>query len=319
MINQPCKIIRQVKVKLLIVSLMLAFIFLDGCTPVKLSNISPTTRIKPIGKLGYPFGTYLTIEGIGHNNTTSPFRQDWQEFTVDVINGNKLTSPVTTIIQGPFLQPTIEKKVRCILRGYELCETLGMPESISAAEGITESQYIEIVSGNWIPKETIRFKWQFRRYFEIVRVYPITMKAEVEASLTEKEKDISVYPAEETNNPSGILGYPLGTCLTIEGELYNDLKGSDWIDISILNGQKLLQPITIGIKYITRNRASKRFYCVVKGYERCGNWGSASAFYFSNDDLAFRPQGGVYIDCHFVATSVVEPKSLKTTWDEMKP
>jgi hypothetical protein len=77
----------------------------------------------PIGSLGYPLGTYVTIEGVQNRVfKTGPLH-------VDRINGRKLPQPVDITIANLVLP----EDVRCVLKGYETATMIGQPPAIEAA------------------------------------------------------------------------------------------------------------------------------------------------------------------------------------------
>ncbi len=85
-------------------------------------NVEP-----PVGSLGYNIGSYLTIEGV---------RQEVgkvgnQTLRVDTINGHKLEQPVPIWMNGVELPA----KERCIFKGYETGEWIGVPEEVLRATG----------------------------------------------------------------------------------------------------------------------------------------------------------------------------------------
>lgn len=76
----------------------------------------------PIGRLGYPIGTYLTIEGQRKNGIKTGVRT----FKVLKINGKVTKTPTSIWIDNVDLPPN---KI-CILKGYETFRTLGQPPAI---------------------------------------------------------------------------------------------------------------------------------------------------------------------------------------------
>lgn len=95
----------------------------------------------PMGLLGFPFGTYLTIEGARYDE----FKTGICTLLVDTVNNKKLDSPVTIWIEDINGLP---EKERCILRGYETGKMIGMPS-------IPEYKNIQLP----------QFGWQFIRFF----------------------------------------------------------------------------------------------------------------------------------------------------------
>ncbi len=96
----------------------------------------------PPGRLGYPLGKYLTIEGIrlerGKVGTST--------LLVDKINGQAVSSPFGVRIHNIDALP---KGVRCVLNGYESGRMIGVPREVLKKENLSTPQAL----------------WQFSRYF----------------------------------------------------------------------------------------------------------------------------------------------------------
>lgn len=103
----------------------------------------------PSGRLGHPLGTYLTIEGVRMEKGKVGTRT----LLVDTVNGQKLTEPVGVSIDN-VKHPGLPKGTRCVIRGYESGEMIGVPFAVAKAENIP------------LPQAA----WQFRRYFIMTSV-----------------------------------------------------------------------------------------------------------------------------------------------------
>jgi hypothetical protein len=121
---------------------------------------SPSGFQIPAGRLGFPLGSYLTIEGAraerGKVGTSS--------LLVDTINGVKLAEPVGIWIDN-LKSPGLPEKTRCVLRGYESGRMIGLPDEVVEAEA----------EKLLIPQAA----WQFLRYFIVTSIVePQTLEKE---------------------------------------------------------------------------------------------------------------------------------------------
>jgi hypothetical protein len=92
-------------------SFVFALLFLTSSLVV--ADVGPELRTGdcPIGSLGFPIGTYLTLEG----KRGDGIKTGVQTLLVDTINGKRLNNPVGIWIDNVDLPP----KFRCRLKGYE--------------------------------------------------------------------------------------------------------------------------------------------------------------------------------------------------------
>ena len=88
--------------------------------PVKLH-----TGDVPIGSLGLPVGSYLTIEGL----RTDGGKTGGRTLLVDTVNGAKLAEPVGIWVENMDALPG----GRCVLKGYETLQMVGAPPAYFAA------------------------------------------------------------------------------------------------------------------------------------------------------------------------------------------
>ena len=82
----------------------------------------PTVETPQMGTLGYPIGTYLTIEG--HRDDTSP---NPDSYVIDRVNGAQFQKPVNVSIQNLHL-PRPDPSERCVINGYELSMGRARPQ-----------------------------------------------------------------------------------------------------------------------------------------------------------------------------------------------
>jgi hypothetical protein len=138
-----------------IIALQAVFVllFISGCNtpqepilPKQLNSIPI-----PTGLLGYPLGTYLTIEGVRMEKEGGMIGT--RTLLVDTINGRKLVKPVSIWIDNA-KRPGLPKNKRCVIRGYESGKMVGVPIAVIKAENVPVPQ-----TG-----------WQFSRYFIITSV-----------------------------------------------------------------------------------------------------------------------------------------------------
>ncbi len=72
------------------------------------------------GRLGYPLGTYLTVEGIREEKG----KVGTNTLLVEDVNVKKLDTPVSITAENISVVPV---KERCIFRGYESGKMIGIP------------------------------------------------------------------------------------------------------------------------------------------------------------------------------------------------
>jgi hypothetical protein len=105
--------------------------------PLRSSNTDAVKPRQPGGLLGDPLGTYLTIEGVRSEGT----KIETDTLLVDTIDGKKLDKPISLVIHGATivnhnLQPArlnLPAQQRCIIKGFESGQMIGVPPAISAA------------------------------------------------------------------------------------------------------------------------------------------------------------------------------------------
>ena len=83
----------------------------------------------PAGKLGYPLGTYLTVEGVAAKpgfkvNPTCTL-------SVDTVNGEHLYKPITIVVDN--INTKFPQDRRIVIRGYESGKMIGTPPAVIKA------------------------------------------------------------------------------------------------------------------------------------------------------------------------------------------
>jgi len=112
-------------------------------------------RVIPPGRLGFPVGTYLLIEGtrsptLGGARVTAIKSDPLYTLSVDTVNGEKREHPILIEIdKGSLGNRCLPAERRVIIRGYETGRMVGLPAEVAKAEQIPE------------PQEP----WNFHRYF----------------------------------------------------------------------------------------------------------------------------------------------------------
>ncbi len=103
----------------------------------------------PVGVLGYPLGSYLTIEGVRVESGQG--RRATESLIVDTVSGHKLAKPVTIHIS------TMLPSGRCIFKGYE--------EGSWAGDWPPEVDHFQSRGGLHLSES-----WHFRNVFTITLV-----------------------------------------------------------------------------------------------------------------------------------------------------
>ena len=131
-----------------------------GQTPVAPNTNTVFVKpLQPTGVLGDELGVYRTIEGF----LSEGIKVETGTLIVDTVDGKKLDQPVSMVIRGAMivnhnLQPAIlslPPKQRCILKGFESGEMIGVPPAVSIA---AKEQ-----GWNDVPMSPIN--WQWRSHF----------------------------------------------------------------------------------------------------------------------------------------------------------
>lgn len=118
----------------------------------------------------------------------------------------------------------------------------------------------------------------------------------------------SLAAAKADDIPSGRLGHPLGTYLTIGGVRAEKGKvGVNTLLVDTVNGKKLEDPIGVWIENV--DSLPKDTRCTLRGYES-GKMIGVPAEVARKENLPL-PQASWQFFRYFVITSVVEPKDLK--------
>ncbi len=131
-----------------------------GQRPVA-SDDRNTVTVKPRqpgGLLDDQLGAYLTIEGIKSEGV----KEESGTLVVDTVNGTKLEKPISLVIHGAVVldhnlqsaRLELPAKKRCIFKGFESGEMIGVPPAVAAAAA--ERGWQEVPMS---PKD-----WQWRSY-----------------------------------------------------------------------------------------------------------------------------------------------------------
>lgn len=114
---------------------------------------------QPGGLLSDELGAYRTIEG----SRLEGGKVETGTLLVDTVDGKKLDNPITLVIRGAVVVNhnlqvaglSLPAKQRCILKGFESGEMIGIPPAVSAA---AEEQ-------GWKEVPISQAVWRWRPYF----------------------------------------------------------------------------------------------------------------------------------------------------------
>ena len=123
------------------------------------ANTESVKLRQPGGILSDQLGVYRTIEGFKLEGG----KVETGTLLVDTVDGKKLDEPITLLIRSAIvvnhnLQPasfSLPAKQRCILKGFESGEMIGVPPAVSAA---AEEQ-------GWKEVPISQAVWRWRTYF----------------------------------------------------------------------------------------------------------------------------------------------------------
>jgi hypothetical protein len=122
-----------------------------GCTqPARQAPERPPSLSEasfPPGRLGYPLGKYLTIEG----TRAERGKVGAKTLLVDRINGQAISPPIGLWIDNV---DSLPPGTRCVLNGYESGRMIGLPREVAEKEKMPYPQAM----------------WQFYRYFVVTSV-----------------------------------------------------------------------------------------------------------------------------------------------------
>ena len=110
-----------------------------------LTSFALATEKLPMGKLGYPIGTYLTIEG--HRAKDNIKGGSKRNLLVDTVNGKKLQKSITMDIK--LGRRYLPKDTMIRIRGYESGRMVGKPHDPTKVE----------------PEPLQQTTWHFYKYF----------------------------------------------------------------------------------------------------------------------------------------------------------
>jgi hypothetical protein len=110
--------------------------------------------------------------------------------------------------------------------------------------------------------------------------------------------------------PMGNLGYPVGTCVQIEGvRLEHSKVGTRTLAVDTICGEKLSKPVAVWIDNVKGQGLPASERCVLRGYESARMIGIPGEV-AKAENLPV-PQAMWQLQRYFIVTSVVEPKELK--------
>ncbi|PAW84054.1 MAG: hypothetical protein B9S33_12575 [Pedosphaera sp. Tous-C6FEB] len=160
------------------------------------------TNSAKIGRLGFPLGTLLTIEGVRAEHGKGAART----LLVDKVGNQTLNPPVGIWMENVDLP----KAVRCLFKGYETGRWIGTPPEVLAATGAPVPQA----------------EWQFYTYFLATTVeQPATLK--VQGAPIPSHIEFKVLRVE---NPPGtrdiLLHFQRDTNAALGLEVYQDVTPS---------------------------------------------------------------------------------------------
>jgi len=116
------------------------------------SGVARAQNEVPTGKLGFPLGTYLTVEG---EAAKGGFKVNPTcTLVVDTVNGKRLQRPVSIVVENLNMKDPLPQQGRVVIKGYESGKMIGTPPG--AIEAAKEA-------GKNIPLP--QAGWQFYRSF----------------------------------------------------------------------------------------------------------------------------------------------------------
>lgn len=123
------------------------------------TNAEAVKPRQPSGLLADQLGMYLTIEGVRLEGA----KIETGTLLVDTVDGKKLDKPISLVIRGASVVNhnlqlaglNLPAKQRCILKGFESGEMIGVPPAVPAAA--KEQGWQEV------PMSPVQ--WQWRPYF----------------------------------------------------------------------------------------------------------------------------------------------------------
>ena len=128
-----------------------------------------------------------------------------------------------------------------------------------------------------------------------------------------KQYEEPVHPRQMTSTPipTGKLGHPLGTYLTVEGKRFDGIKsGRSTLMVEKVNGRKLVKPVNIWVENVKHPGFPKNIHCVIRGYESGKMVGVPFAVAKKEKNITI-PQTCWQFYRYFIMTSVVKPDSIK--------
>jgi hypothetical protein len=100
-------------------------------TPVEPKSIRVANNGVPYGTLGFPVGTYLTIESVWQPPPQNAICYPQDLWLVDTVNGGRLAKPVEIVIETT---NSVHEGVRCVFKGYESFRMMGIAPGKETAD-----------------------------------------------------------------------------------------------------------------------------------------------------------------------------------------
>ncbi len=102
--------------------------------------VPSSSMTRPIGRLGLPIGTYVTIEGQRYKPTKPPFKVHARTLLVDTLQAKRLDVPVKLVIKNIDID-SLNTETRCVLKGYESGAWVGSPEGLRPGTPVEQTKF----------------------------------------------------------------------------------------------------------------------------------------------------------------------------------
>lgn len=95
---------------------------------------------RPTGRLGFPIGTYLKIEGHRYKPTKPPLKVQARTILIDTVQGKQLDIPIKLSIKNVDTD-FLEIGTRCVFNGYESGVWVGSPEDLPPGTPVESTKF----------------------------------------------------------------------------------------------------------------------------------------------------------------------------------
>jgi hypothetical protein len=202
-----------------------------------------------VGTLEKPLGTYVTVEGVRENGIKSGVGT----LHVDTVNGKKLETPVSVVLENLDLQDG----TRYVLRGYETVEMVGQPADPEHP-------------GRPMPQAGFQLRPLFRAV-EIKSQNGVLMASGgVSKGSANVVREVSAQDLKsEATIVAGELGKRLGTYMTVEGDYFGPpamTKSGLFVDTIDTNNRGTAVQINVEDRDLAKPMEAGRRYRL-RGYE----------------------------------------------------